>query len=390
MARTADFVIIGGGIVGCSVAYHLAKRGAGKVVVLEQASLGSGSTSKAAGGIRAQFAAEVTIRMSLYSQNIYRHFKDEFGVPVDYHEIGYLFLLTTQQELDGFRRNVALQNSLGVPSRIIGPDEVKDIVPAVKVDDLSGGSFCATDGRAGPSEALHGFVRRGRELGVEFFEDSPVQAIDLDGGRRVRAVRTAKEIFETSVVVNAAGPWASQVGKLVGAEIPVRPLKRHIWITERFDEMSGPTPQVIDFHTGFYFRKELDSVMWSGGDMLERWSFDTETEWDRLQESVEKAARRVPILANARMMRGWAGLREVTPDHLPIIGQVPEAKGFVCATGFSGHGFMHAPASGRLVAELLLDARTFLDISPFRPERFSEPGGANHRELSIGARLEDE
>jgi sarcosine oxidase subunit beta len=389
MARTADYLIIGGGIVGSSVAYHLAKRGAGKIVVLEQATLGSGSTSKAAGGIRAQFGAEVTIRMSLYAQNVYRHFEEEFGVTADYHEVGYLFLLTTQDELDSFKKNVAFQNALGVPSTILGPAEVSEMVPAVKIDDLAGASYCATDGTAGPSEALQGFVRRGRELGVDFVEGSPVVGIDLGGGR-VRAVRTPTETFETPLVVNAAGPWASQIGKMVGVELPVRPLKRHIWITERFDAIPGPTPQTIDFHSGFYFRKELENVMWSGGDMLERWDFNTEVEWDQLQASVEKAVKRVPILADARVMRGWAGLREVTPDHLPIIGPLPDLDGFVCANGFSGHGFMHAPASGRLVSELLLDGRTFLDISPFRYERFSEPGGLEHRELSIGANVEDE
>ena len=389
MARTADYLIIGGGIVGSSVAYHLAKRGAGKIVVLEQATLGSGSTSKAAGGIRAQFGAEVTIRMSHYAQNVYRHFEEEFGVTADYHEVGYLFLLTTQDELDSFKKNVAFQNALGVPSTILGPAEVSEMVPAVKIDDLAGASYCATDGTAGPSEALQGFVRRGRELGVDFVEGSPVVGIDLGGGR-VRAVRTPTETFETPLVVNAAGPWASQIGKMVGVELPVRPLKRHIWITERFDAIPGPTPQTIDFHSGFYFRKELENVMWSGGDMLERWDFNTEVEWDQLQASVEKAVKRVPILADARVMRGWAGLREVTPDHLPIIGPLPDLDGFVCANGFSGHGFMHAPASGRLVSELLLDGRTFLDISPFRYERFSEPGGLEHRELSIGANVEDE
>jgi sarcosine oxidase subunit beta len=389
MARTADYLIIGGGIVGSSIAYHLARRGAGKIVVLEQATLGSGSTSKAAGGIRAQFGAEVTIRMSLYAQNVYRHFEEEFGVTADYHEVGYLFLLTTPNELDSFKKNVAFQNALGVPSTILSPAEVGEMVPAVKIDDLAGASYCATDGTAGPSEALQGFVLRGRELGVDFVEGSPVVAIELEGGR-VRAVRTPTESFETSLVVNAAGPWASQIGRMVGVELPVRPLKRHIWITERFDEIPGPTPQTIDFHSGFYFRKELESVMWSGGDMLERWSFDTEVEWDQLQEAVEKAVKRVPILADARVMRGWAGLREVTPDHLPIIGPLPGLEGFVCANGFSGHGFMHAPASGRLVSEMLLDGRTFLDISPFRYERFSEPGGLEHKELSIGANVEDE
>jgi sarcosine oxidase, subunit beta len=389
MARTADYLIIGGGIVGSSVAYHLAKRGAGKIVVIEQATLGSGSTSKAAGGIRAQFGAEVTIRMSLYAQNVYRHFEEEFGVTADYHEVGYLFLLTTQDELESFKKNVALQNALGVPSTILGPAEIGEMVPAVKIDDLAGASYCATDGTAGPSEALQGFVRRGRELGVDFVEASPVVGIDLEGGR-VRAVRTPTETFETPLVVNAAGPWASQIGRLVGVELPVRPLKRHIWITERFDQIPGPTPQTIDFHSGFCFRKELESVMWSGGDMLERWDFSTEVEWDQLQASVEKAVKRVPILADARVMRGWAGLREVTPDHLPIIGPLPDLEGFVCANGFSGHGFMHAPASGRLVSELLLDGRTFLDVSPFRYERFSEPGGLEHKELSIGADVEDE
>jgi sarcosine oxidase subunit beta len=389
MTRTADYLIIGGGIVGCSIAYHLARRGAKNIVVLEQASLGSGSTAKAAGGIRAQFGTEVTIRMSLYAQNVYRHFQEEFGVTADYHEVGYLFLLKTQPELDSFTRNVALQNSLGVPSRIIGLDEVNEMVPAVRTDDLIGASYCATDGTAGPSEALTGFARRGRELGVEFLEDSPVVGIDVEGGR-VRTVRTAGETYEAPLVICAAGPWSSAIGKMVGIEIPIRPLKRHIWITEQFDEIPGPTPQTIDFHSGFYFRKELDHVMWSGGDQEERWSFNTEVEQEQLEIAVEKAAVRAPILVNARVMRGWAGLREVTPDHLPIIGPVRDLDGFVIAAGFSGHGFMHAPATGRLVSELLLDGRAFLDTSPFRFERFADGDVAEHKELSIGGRVEDE
>lgn len=389
MTRTANCVIVGGGIVGCSIAYNLAKRGLRGVVVLERAQLGSGSTSKAAGGIRAQFGAEITIRMSLYAQEVYRHFEEELGMTADYREVGYLFLLTTNDELAAFRKNVALQNSLGVPSRMIGTAEVQAMVPAIKVDDLAGASFCPTDGIAGPSEALQGFASRARALGVEFLEESPVVAIDVESGR-VRTVRTPRETFETPLLINAAGPWASQIGKLVGVDIPVRPLKRHIWISEPFDDIPGPTPMVIDFHTGFYFRKELQSVLWSGGDMLERWSYDTEVEWDRLEESIEKAVRRVPVLSKARLLRGWAGLREVTPDHLPIIGGVPGVDGLICANGFSGHGFMHAPATGRLVAELVLDGHSFLDLDPLRYERFAE-GVAGVREgMSVGARVEDE
>lgn len=389
MTQTAEFLIIGGGIIGSSIAYHLAKRGARQVIVLEQATLGSGSTAKAAGGIRAQFGSEISIRMSLYSQNIYRHFKEEFGITADYAEIGYLFLLTTAGELETFRRNVALQNSLGVPSTLLTPEEVQAIVPAVRVDDLAGAAYCPTDGKAGPSEALQGFVRRARELGVQFRENSPVTAIEVRQNR-VQSVRTPDESYVPGTVINAAGPWAAQIGKLAGLTIPVRPLKRHIWITEPFEAIPGPIPQTIDFHSGFYFRKEHESVMWSGGDMLERWDYNTEVEWDQLQEAVEKAVRRVPVLAQARVLRGWAGLREVTPDHLPIIGPVPDLAGFVCATGFSGHGFMHAPAAGRLVAELLLDGHTFLDISPFRFDRFADPSRPPQRELSIGSRVEDE
>ena len=389
MARTADYLIIGGGIVGCSIAYHLARRGATNLVVLEQAELGSGSTAKAAGGIRAQFAAEITIRMSLYAQNIYRNFEEEFGVSADYHEVGYLFLLSTQEELDSFTRNVALQNSLGVPSRIITPTEAAEIVPELRVDDLLGAAYCATDGTAGPSEALQGFVRRGRELGVQFVEQSPVVGVEL-AGERVRAVRTPTETWQAPLIVCATGAWSSQIGEMVGLDIPIRPLKRHVWVTERFDDIAGPTPQTTDFHSGFYFRKELDHVLFSGGDMLERWNFNTEIEQEQLEVAVEKAAKRVPVLVNARVMRGWAGLREVTPDHLPIIGPLPGLENLICAAGFSGHGFMHAPATGRLVSELLLDGRAFLDLSPFRYERFADPAALTHHELSIGGRVEDE
>jgi sarcosine oxidase subunit beta len=388
MARSADYLIVGGGIVGCSIAYHLARRGAKNVVVLEQASLGSGATAKAAGGIRAQFGQEISIRMSLYAQEVYRHFADEFGTSADYHEVGYLFLLTTQEERESFQKNGALQNSLGVPSTLLTPAEVKSMIPELTVDDLSGASFCATDGTAGPSEAHAGFVRRGRELGVQYVEDSPVVEIGLAGGR-IASVRTPSETFSAPVVICATGAWSSYVGKLVGLEVPIRPLKRHIWITDEFDQLGGPTPQTIDFHTGFYFRKELDRVLWSGGDMLERWDFNTEVEWEQLEVATKLALHRVPILTEARLSRGWAGLREVTPDHLPLLGPVEAIPGLHFAAGFSGHGFMHSPAAGRLMAEPLLDGEPFLDMTPFRFERFAEGVGTHHA-TTAGARVEDE
>ena len=371
LPRTASAVVIGGGVVGCSIAYHLARRGLRDVVVLERDTVGSGTTSKAAGGIRAQFATETEIRFSLESIRVFERFPEEFGVDPGYRKIGYLFLISDQAQLRGFQARMALQQSLGVDVRLIAPDEARKLVPALRVDDLVAAVWGPGDGMAGPAEVTNGYARRARELGARILEGVAVTGIDLEGGG-VRAVRTSEGTIATPLAVNAAGPHAARVGRLAGLEIPVLPRRRHIFFTEPFPELPGPIPLTHDCRTGLYFRKEMEQVLLSPGDVEDVGDDPNVTvDWKRVEETVEKAIDRVPLLERARIAGGWAGLRPLTPDEHAIIGWAPGVEGFFLAVGFGGWGFQHSPATGLHSAEWILDGRPSLDLSLFDPGRFA-------------------
>ncbi|HEX9269557.1 MAG TPA: FAD-binding oxidoreductase [Candidatus Limnocylindria bacterium] len=370
-SATADIVIIGGGIVGTSIAYHLARRGSGRgVVLLEQDKLGSGTTSAAGGGIRSQFSTEINIRFSLESVAAWRRFEEELGLPADYREIGYLFLAQTAEEREMFKRNVALQNRFGVPSRFIEPGEAATLVPGLRVDDLTGATYSAEDAVAGPNEATQAYARRARDAGVEVREGVTVTGITTSSGR-VRGVETSSGPIAAGMVVNAAGPWAGQVGKLAGIEVPVTPYRRTTFVSEPFDGLPATFPLILDLHVGWACRREGQSIQMSGR-RDQHSSFDRHVDWDGLARSAELAQHRLPALAGARFgKRASAGLYDVSPDNHAIMGQAPDLEGFYLACGFSGHGFQHGPATGRLMAELLLDGRTTgIDIAPLAIERF--------------------
>jgi len=371
LPRAASVVVIGGGVVGCSIAYHLARRGLRDVVVLEREAVGAGTTSKAAGGIRAQFSTEAEIRMSLDSIRVFERFADEFGVDVGYRKIGYLFLVSDAADLAGFRRRIALQRGLGVDVREITPDDARELVPALRVDDLVAAVWGPDDGLAGPAEVTSGFAARARALGTRILEGVEVRAIDV-ADARVRGVRTSKGDVASPLVVNAAGPAAARVGRLAGVEIPVQPRRRHIFFTEPFPGIPGPVPLTTDRATGFYFRKEMEQVLLSPGDVQDIGE-DLVAPVDRamIEETVRKAVHRLPVLADARIAGGWAGLRPLTPDDHAIIGPAPGVEGFLLAVGFGGHGFQHSPATGRLVAEWVLDGKPSVDLSLFDPARFA-------------------
>lgn len=371
MVETADVVIIGGGIVGTSIAYHLAKRGVGpRVVLLEKHTLGSGTTGAAVGGIRSQFSTEINIRFSLESVRFWRAFEEELGLTADYREMGYLFLAQTKEEREQFARNVAMQNAMGVPSQLLEPEEAERLVPGMRTDDLTAAAYNATDGRAGPYEATIAFAKRARDGGVRISEGVEATAIDTSGGR-VRAVDTTAGRFETRAVVDAAGPWAGPVGALAGIDVPVRPFRREIFVSEPFDGLPKIFPNVIDLHVGWYVWREGAGVLMSGIKDAHT-SYDTHVNRESLATVGEFATHRVPALQYATFgKRAWAGLYDVSPDDHAILGTVPELEGFYVAAGFSGHGFQHSPATGRLMAELILDGRTTgIDISPVNIARF--------------------
>jgi sarcosine oxidase subunit beta len=371
LPRTASVLVIGGGVVGCSIAYHLVSRGVKDVVVLERETVGSGTTSKAAGGIRGQFPTETEIRFSLESIRVFERFEEVFGVDPGYRKNGYLTLICDPADLRGFEARIALQRSLGIDVLVITPDDARKLVPALRVDDLIAAVWGRGDGLAGPAEVTAGFARRAREGGARIVEGVRVTAIRREGAR-VTGVETTDGVVSAPLVINAAGPSAATVGRLAGVEIAVQPRRRHIFFTEPFPEIPGPIPLTTDRGSGFYFRKEMEQVLLSPGD-VEDIGADFEVPVDRakIEETVTKAVHRVPILEQARIAGGWAGLRPLTPDDHAIIGWAPGVEGFFLAVGFGGHGFQHSPATGRHVADWIVDGKPSMDLSLFAPDRFA-------------------
>jgi sarcosine oxidase subunit beta len=366
----ASVVIIGGGVMGTSTAYHLAKLGCQDVVLVEKNQLASGSTGLSAGGIRLQFSIEANIRISMESLHTFEHFVEEFETEIDFRQHGYLFLATELKDWAEFQTNVAVQQRMGVPVRLLSPEEIRDMASYLYLDDVLGGTFCPRDGYADPYSVAMGFARQARRLGVRICEETEALDIKVNKGK-VRAVVTNKGEIATPAAVNVAGAWAAQVGRMVGLELPVVPYRRQVFVTTPFDELPKQIPMIIDFAPSFYFRREGASILMGMTDRDEPPSFNTHFDLEFLARVGEKAAYRAPVLDRADFMRGWGGLYDVTPDDDPIIGKdIGGVEGFYCAVGFSGHGFMQSPAVGRILADLITTGQTDLDLSPFRLERF--------------------
>jgi len=376
MTETADVVIIGGGIVGASIAFHLTKAGCRNVLVIErEAHQGKGSTGKSMGGVRAQFSTPVNILMSLYSIDFFARFEEETGHPADYRPYGYLFVATSDRHLDYLRANRERQLALGLNNvELLSREEIAGMVPQLRSDDIAGGTFCPTDGFVDPHSVMMGFMLRARASGARLWLDTTVTGIEVERGA-VRSVVTSRGRVETRAVVNAAGAWAAGVARFIGYDLPVKPLRRQLVPTEPFDKLPQRFPMVIDMSTGFHFRREGRGILLAWNDPEETTGFKTDFDLPFIEKILTRAASRVPCLGEAEVnpQRGWAGLYEMTPDHHAIIGAAPDVRGFFLANGFSGHGVMHSPATGRLVSELILYGETrLLDASPLRPERFIE------------------
>jgi sarcosine oxidase subunit beta len=369
LEQVADVVIIGGGVIGLSIAYHLGQKKAGKIVLLEKGQLGEGSTSRCVGGIRTQFSTEINIRFSLESVKTFDHFEEEFGVNPEFKRIGYLFLATTDQDVKVFQQNLILQKQFGIPVEWLHPDEIRRRFPYLKMDDILGGTFSPRDGYAGPSEVLSGFAGGAKRTGVRIYEGVEAKEILVDKGK-VTGVRTNGGEISSPVVVNAGGPYASLVAEMAGLCIPVKPLRRQVFVTAPFHLTDQTIPLTIDFHRGWYFRQEVDGFLLSGP--LDREpSFNTNTDYEAMVEASENAIYRVPALEKAQIARGWAGLYEISPDNHAILGKVPGLEGFILANGFSGHGFQHSPAVGKVISELILEGKAkTIDISSLSIERF--------------------
>ena len=368
MAETAEIVIIGAGIIGCSLAYHLALQGASKVVVLEKELICSGSTGKSAGGIRQQFATELNIGLSLEALRMFRRMPEELGIDPGFHQVGYLFLASTPAEMALFRSNVELQHRFGIPVQLLATDEIRKLVPYLRLDRILGAAYCPTDGYAAPYEVTMGYAAAARRLGVKIHEQRAVTGI-LRQGARVRGVETVSGSIHAPAVVNAAGAYAGLVGELAEVQVPVRPYRRQLFTTGPLAEFAVEPPLTIDYHRNWYFRGELGGCLLSGP-KDEASTFNTNVDWEHVAESVEQALVRLPILAEAEIHRGWAGLYEISPDNNPILGPVPEVEGFYVTGGYSGHGFQHGPVAGKLMAELMLTGTSSIDISALSIDRF--------------------
>jgi sarcosine oxidase subunit beta len=376
MDETAEVVIIGGGVVGSSIAYHLAEAGSTDVLIIErEEQQGMGSTAKSAGGVRAQFATPVNIQMSLYSIAFFARFEEITGHTAGYKPHGYLFLATNQAQLDYLKANRETQMKLGLNNvDLLTADDVKHMVPFARTKDIVGGTFCQTDGFVDPYSVMRGFMLRARARGVRMWLETEVTGITVEGGR-VSGVETSKGRVSTRAVVNAAGPWAAMVARMAGVELPVEPLRRQIVKTEPFSKLPARLPMIIDMSNGFHFRREGESFLLAWPDKEETFGFKTNFDYDFVEKILTRAVERVPIFAEAEVnpRRCWAGLYEVTPDHHAIIGRAPSVDGLYFANGFSGHGVMHSPATGRIVSELILhgEPRT-VDAAPLGAERFAE------------------
>jgi glycine/D-amino acid oxidase-like deaminating enzyme len=380
MTETADVVIIGSGIVGSSVAYHLTEQGCTNILVIErEAHQGKGSTGKSMGGVRAQFATPVNIRMSLYSIDFFSRFDDVMGYPADYRAHGYLFCATSEKHLEYLRANRALQQELGLNNvQEISAADIAGFVPQLRTDDILGGTYCPTDGFVDPHSVMMGFMLKARERGAKLWLDTSVTGIEVEGesdDRHITGVQTARGLVSTRVVVNAAGPWAATVAKMAGVDLPVEPLRRQLVPTEPFAALPHRFPMVIDMSTGFHFRREGQGILLAWNDPEETPGFKTDFDPTFVEKILTRAADRVPCLVDAAVnpRRAWAGLYEMTPDHHAIISEAPCVKGLFLTNGFSGHGVMHSPASGRITADLVLKGHSnLIDTSLLQLERFAE------------------
>jgi len=379
MKSSAEVVIIGGGVIGVSIAYQLAKRGLKDIVVLERGYLASGATGRCGAGVRQQWGTEMNLRLSIPSIKMFETMNQdlEYSGDIEFKQGGYLLLAHTEAGWEQFQKNVALQRQHGLGVKLCTPAEAQEIVPHLNTEGLVGATFNATDGHCNPFHVTDAYAQAARRLGVEINTYTEVTAIRTQGGRIV-GVDTTRGPIATEKVVNAAGAWSSQIAAMVGVEVPVRPERHQILVTEPVEPLQGP--MVMSFHHHLYCQQTPHGSFIMGlGATSEDDGYSERSSWRFMELMAKKITWLLPPLANIRVVRQWAGLYEITPDRTPILGKVPEMPGLYLATGFSGHGFMLAPMTGVLLAETIMGLPTSLpmekmDLGRFaRGELFYEP-----------------
>ena len=370
--KTADIVIIGGGVMGASAAYHLAKRGIKNVVLLEKEEVfGTGATGRCAGGVRYQFSTEINVRLSIESLPMLECFKEEIGQEVNYRKCGYLLVATNETDAEAFRHNVALQNRLGVGTELLSGDEVRARLPLMRFEEAIAGTWNPKDGLVDPNSVVAGYVSAAQKLGVKALTDAEVTGIRTRAGE-IEAIESTQGAIETRTVLNTAGPWAGLIGTMAGVQIPILPVRRQWFTTDALKEIHEDFPFVIDFAQSLYFHREAEGLLIGMSNQEEKPGFDQNVDEEFEFVNLEAAIERMPLLERASRASHWAGLYEVTPDAHPMFGGSP-VKGFSICAGFSGHGFMHGPVAGKLMTEYILDGQfSTLDVSTLDLARFEE------------------
>ncbi len=369
---TADIVIIGGGVMGASAAYHLAQRGLRKILLLEKEGFfGAGATGRCAGGVRYQFSTEINIKLSLESLPMLERFREEIGQDIDYQQCGYLLIATNVKDAAAFRKNVELQNSLGIQTQLLSREDIRARLPMMKFEDAILGTFHQKDGLVDPNSVVAGYVSAAQKMGVKAFTDTEVTGIHVSHGK-VERVETSQGIVQTRMILNAAGPWSGQVGEMAGVNIPIVPIRRQMFTTNALPEIPPDFPFVIDFGQALYFHRAGDGLLIGMSNPNQAPGFDQSVDEEFEYTNLEAALQRMPLLEHASRASHWAGLYEVTPDAHPIFGGC-DLEGFTMCTGFSGHGFMHGPVAGKLMSEYIVDGKfSTLDVSLLDLARFEE------------------
>jgi glycine/D-amino acid oxidase-like deaminating enzyme len=376
----ADVLVIGGGIVGLSVAWQLRQLGVDRIVVLEAATLGSGSTSRASGGIRRQFGSRFEIEMTLASLAFFDLLMADPEFPGRFDSDGYAFL-AGQDERAALEKAWEIQREMGIATEWLEAADIAARFPYLDTAGLVGGTFCPDEGFINPWDVVAWLTRCCRSRGVTIHEQAPVEAIDASGGR-VRGARAGRVTVTADIVVNAAGAWAGRVGSLAGASIPVAPSPRVKFMTDPHPALPADMPLIVDLPTGAYVRSERGHAMVGVKPDVPATGFQVDASPDLLGWMTERAAIRFPSLRAASLATVITGLYEVTPDHLPLVGVVPGLNGFFVVAGFNGHGIMHGPAAARTLAELIARGRAdTLDLDRLRPDRFERPASERQTEF---------
>ncbi len=371
-------IVIGAGIVGASCAYYLAEHGADVTVLEKAANPATGSTAKSAAGLRHQFSHPENVRMSLYSAAVFKQFENLTGVKAGFRRSGYLFLLKSEH-WPNWLKQVDMQRHLGARVEVLDKEELKGRFPAVATAQLAGASFGPDDGVIDPHSVTLGYLRAAKALGANLRLNSEVLKLRAKAGMWQVSTKTANQNtnWRADFVVNAAGPFAAEIAGRAGLEIPLQPYRRNVYVTGPLPTYPHPSPLMVDMATGVWLRSEGQRFIMGLAKRDEPPGFEQAVDWQWLEQVLELALPRFPFLESAALdaKSCWAGLYAITPDHLPILGEMPAAPGFVNACGFSGHGVQHSPATGLIIAEELMlgDVKSF-DISRFRYERFSRPG----------------